>query len=148
MAVVRILVDGYSLLHHWKDLAPGKARHSDAAREELIHQLTRYSDAAGTPVTIVFDGAGPTRGVDPAPANPEVEVIYTRAGQSADQLIPKLGSPSYQEREEATAGLIEIGAPAFAKLRAAYHATANLEVLLRIEHGQQHRQCRKRCKSR
>lgn len=55
------------------------------------------------------------------------------AADSADQLIPMLGSPSYKEREEATAGLIEIGAPAFAKLRAAYHGTSNLEVLLRIE---------------
>ncbi len=56
------------------------------------------------------------------------------AAQSADQLIPMLGSPSFKEREEATAGLIEIGAPAFARLRDAYHATNNLEVLLRIEH--------------
>lgn len=90
MAVVRILVDGYSLLHHWKDLAPGKARHSDAAREELVHQITRYSDASGTPVTIVFDGAGPTRESDALPSNPEVEVIYTRGGQSADQLIERV----------------------------------------------------------
>ena len=55
------------------------------------------------------------------------------AAESADELIPKLGSPSYKEREEATAGLIEIGAPAFSKLRAAYLGAANLEVLLRIE---------------
>ena len=89
MAVVRILVDGYSLLHHWKELAPGKPRHSDVAREELVHQLTRYSDASGTPVTIVFDGAGPTR-ESALPSNPEVEVIYTRAGQSADQLIERV----------------------------------------------------------
>ena len=56
------------------------------------------------------------------------------AAQSADQLIPMLGSPSFKEREDATAGLIEIGAPAFARLRDAYHSTDNLEVLLRIEH--------------
>ena len=55
------------------------------------------------------------------------------AAQSADELIPKLGSPSYKDREDATAGLIEIGAPAFAKLRAAYHSNARLEVMLRIE---------------
>ena len=28
MAIVRILVDGYSLLHAWRDLAPGEPRHS------------------------------------------------------------------------------------------------------------------------
>ena len=58
MALVRILVDGYSLLHNWPELAPGKPRHSAAAREELIHWLTRYHDATGTPITIFFvDGA-------------------------------------------------------------------------------------------
>ena len=62
MALVRILVDGYSLLHSWPELAPGKARHSQAARDELIHVLTRYQDACGTPVTVVFDGAGSKRG--------------------------------------------------------------------------------------
>ncbi len=60
--------------------------------------------------------------------------LDSTAAQSADQLVPGLGSPSFKEREEATAGLIEIGAPAFARLRAAYNATSNLEVLLRIEH--------------
>jgi len=52
MALVRILVDGYSLLHNWPELAPGRRRHSARAREELIHVLTRYHDATGTPVTI------------------------------------------------------------------------------------------------
>ena len=58
MALVRILVDGYSLLHNWPELAPGRARHSAAARDELIRRLTLYQDATGTPVTIFFDGAG------------------------------------------------------------------------------------------
>ena len=57
MALVRILVDGYSLLHNWPELAPGKPRHSAAAREELIRILTLYRDAIATPLTIVFDGA-------------------------------------------------------------------------------------------
>ena len=50
MALVRILVDGYSLLHNWRQLARGQSRHSAAAREELIHALTRYRDAIGTPI--------------------------------------------------------------------------------------------------
>ncbi len=56
MALARILVDGYSLLHHWPELAPGQPRHSARAREELIYVLTRYYDATATPVTIFFDG--------------------------------------------------------------------------------------------
>ena len=89
MALVRILVDGYSLLHNWPQLAPGKARHSQAARNELIHVLTRYQDACGTPVTVIFDGAGSKRGRPQAETEPAVEVLYSRAGQTADQMIER-----------------------------------------------------------
>ena len=42
MALVRILVDGYSLLHSWPGLAPSRARHSAAARDELIQRHTQH----------------------------------------------------------------------------------------------------------
>jgi predicted RNA-binding protein with PIN domain len=89
MALVRILVDGYSLLHSWTALAPGKPRHSSAVREELIHLLTQYRDACGTPITIVFDGAGSKREADETPSTPDVEILYSRAGQTADQMIER-----------------------------------------------------------
>ncbi len=91
MALARILVDGYSLLHRWPELAAGKARHSAAARQELIRMLTLYQDASGTPITIVFDGAG---GSVPATLRPattaQVEVLYSKSGQSADQVIERV----------------------------------------------------------
>lgn len=89
MALVRILVDGYSLLHNWPELAPGKPRHSQAARDELIHVLTRYQDASGTPITVVFDGAGSRRARSEPDSEPAVEVLYSRAGQTADQMIER-----------------------------------------------------------
>src|SRR5882757_4944500 len=49
MALVRILIDGYSLLHNWPELSPGNPRHSAAARDELIQRLTLFQDATGTP---------------------------------------------------------------------------------------------------
>src|SRR6185369_4452209 len=90
MALVRILVDGYSLLHAWPELAAGKPRHSAAAREQLINQLTQYRDACGTPITVVFDGATTAQGFSPFPSTPEMEIIYSRAGQTADQLIERV----------------------------------------------------------
>jgi len=89
MALVRILVDGYSLLHSWPRLAPGRARHSAAARDELIRRLTLYQDAVGTPVTIFFDGASVPSGRPPAASAAEVEVLYSRRGQTADQMIER-----------------------------------------------------------
>jgi len=89
MALVRILVDGYSLLHNWPELAPGQPRHSARAREELIHVLTRYQDVTGTPVTIFFDGSGAPAGPPAHELRPAVEVLFSRAGQTADDLIER-----------------------------------------------------------
>ena len=90
MALVRILVDGYSLLHNWPQLAPGQPRHSAEARDELIHRLTLYRDAIGTPITIVFDGSGPRGGKTVRTPTPEMEVLYSRAGQTADDIIERV----------------------------------------------------------
>jgi len=89
MALARILVDGYSLLHNWPELAPGRPRHSARAREELIYLLTRYYDATGAPITVFFDGAGAPPGTPPAESGPAVEVLFSRAGRTADQLIER-----------------------------------------------------------
>ena len=89
MALVRILVDGYSLLHAWPELAPGKSRHSPAARDELIQVLIRYQDACGTPVTVIFDGAGSKRAVAEPASTDAIEILYSHAGQTADQMIER-----------------------------------------------------------
>jgi predicted RNA-binding protein with PIN domain len=90
MALVRILVDGYSLLHNWPELAPGRPRHSATARDELIYILTRYQDAIQTPITIVFDGSGAPAGAPKPVSTPEMEVIYSGVGQTADDIIERV----------------------------------------------------------
>src|SRR5580693_605121 len=90
MALIRILVDGYSLLHNWPELAPGKGRHSAAARDELVHRLTLYRDAIGTPITIVFDGANNDIRLSTVESTPEMEILYSRAGQTADDIIERV----------------------------------------------------------
>jgi predicted RNA-binding protein with PIN domain len=87
MALVRILIDGYSLLHSWPEIAPGKPRYSAAARDELVHHLTLYRDAVGTPITIVFDGANADIRLSTVESTPEVEILYSRVGQTADDII-------------------------------------------------------------
>ena len=89
MALVRILIDGYSLLHQWPELAEGAARHSEAARDALVEMLTQYQDASGTPVTVFFDGIGARRGRPQNQAQGTVEVIFSRSGQTADDLIER-----------------------------------------------------------
>ncbi|HZO84001.1 MAG TPA: NYN domain-containing protein [Verrucomicrobiae bacterium] len=89
---MRILVDGYSLLHNWQELAPGKPRYSAAARSELIRQLTRYHDASGVPVTVIFDGASGLASAEEPPSTPEMEILYSQQGQTADQMIERAAS--------------------------------------------------------
>lgn len=89
MALVRILVDGYSLLHNWPELGLGRPRHSAAARAELVHVLTQYQDATGAPITIFFDGSGAPPGVPKNESTPTVEVLFSKAGQTADDMIER-----------------------------------------------------------
>jgi predicted RNA-binding protein with PIN domain len=89
MALVRILVDGYSLLHNWPELARGKPRHSAAARDELVRILALYHDATGTPISVFFDGSRP-RGTRAAEHHDTVEVLFSHAGQTADQMIERV----------------------------------------------------------
>jgi len=89
MSFVRILVDGYSLLHNWPAIAPGRARHSAAARDELVHVLTRYQDAAGTPISVFFDGSGAPPNVTKHESQGPVEVLFSGPGQTADDMIER-----------------------------------------------------------
>lgn len=89
MALVRILVDGYSLLHSWPELAPGKARYSATARGELVRRLTQYGDATGTPITIFFDGSDIKPRESDVKSTPEIEILFSKAGQTADQMIER-----------------------------------------------------------
>jgi uncharacterized protein len=89
MVLVRILVDGYSLLHNWPELAAGAPRHSERAREELVQMLMRYHDATGEPITVFFDGAGAPPNVAKNESNSAVEVLFSQAGQTADDMIER-----------------------------------------------------------
>lgn len=99
MALVRILIDGYSLLHHWLELAPGAPRHSERARDELVFVLTKYADATGEPITVFFDGAGAPPGAPKNESRRDVEVLFSRAGQTADQMIER-AAHRFQEHGE------------------------------------------------
>lgn len=89
VALVRVLVDGFSLLHRWPELAEGAPRHSEAARDALVDLLAHYQDASGTPVTVFFDGSRARRGRPRSEPGGSVEVIFSSGGQTADDLIER-----------------------------------------------------------
>jgi predicted RNA-binding protein with PIN domain len=89
MALIRILIDGFSLLHQWPELAEGAARHSERARDALVEMLQQYQDANGTPVTVFFDGRGARKTKPKNESGNAVEVLFSRDGQTADDLIER-----------------------------------------------------------
>jgi len=78
-----------SLLHNWPELAEGAPRHSETARDALVEMLQQYQDASGTPVTIFFDGRGSRKMKPKNESGNAVEVLFSRAGQTADDLIER-----------------------------------------------------------
>ncbi len=51
--------------------------------------LTQFQDSKGTPITVFFDGSGARRTKPKNAAAGTVEVLYSQAGQTADDMIER-----------------------------------------------------------
>jgi uncharacterized protein len=85
-----LIVDGHSVIFAWPELRALHERRSSMAREVLIKRLRDYQDWTGVRVVVVFDGRGPK--VTQLSDAGEIEVFYSRAGQTADAVIERLAS--------------------------------------------------------
>jgi predicted RNA-binding protein with PIN domain len=94
-----LIVDGHSIIFAWPELRKLQTRRSSLAREALLRQLRDYQDWSGVRVVAVFDGKG--KRVDATSDPEEVQVFYSRSGQSADAIIERLAS-KYGKRFELT----------------------------------------------
>ena len=92
-----LIVDGHSVIFAWPELRKLQARRSALAREALLKQLRHYQDWTGVRVVIVFDGKG--KKIDASSEPGEVQIFYSRTGQSADAIIERLAS-KYAKRFE------------------------------------------------
>lgn len=85
-----LIVDGHSVIFAWPELRQLHARRTSLARDALTKKLRDYQDWTGTRVAVVFDGKGPAVNVTSDPG--EVQIFYSRAGQTADSIIERLAS--------------------------------------------------------
>ena len=85
-----LIVDGHSVIFAWPELRTLHQRRSSLAREALVKRLRDYQDWTGTRVVAVFDGKGHdvTDSADPH----EIQVFYSRKGQTADSVVERLAS--------------------------------------------------------
>jgi predicted RNA-binding protein with PIN domain len=92
-----LIVDGHSIIFAWPELRKLHGRRSSLAREALSKRLRDYQDWTGVRVVVVFDGKG--RKISTTSEPGEVQIFYSRTGQSADSIIERLAS-KYAKRFE------------------------------------------------
>ena len=92
-----LIVDGHSVIFAWPELRRLHARRSSLAREALIKCLRDYQDWTGVRVVVVFDGKG--RKIETTSDPADVQIFYSRTGQTADAIIERLAS-KYAKRFE------------------------------------------------
>lgn len=85
-----LIVDGHSVIFAWPELRKLHARRTSLARDALTKKLRDYQDWTGTRVAVVFDGKGSSISAISDPG--EIQIFYSRAGQTADSIIERLAS--------------------------------------------------------
>jgi len=83
-----LFVDGHSMIFQWPALLALHTKNTAAAREQLTRALTRYQDATGTHVAVVFDGKGRRNNEASEPTG--IQIFYSRDGMTADSVIERL----------------------------------------------------------
>lgn len=89
---LHLIIDGYNLLGARGQVGGAAGWESEPAREQLLRELAAYRHAKAHPITIVFDAwrQGPGTGGHEHRAG--IEVVYSRRGEQADQVIQRLAA--------------------------------------------------------
>ncbi|MBX3370938.1 MAG: NYN domain-containing protein [Nitrospira sp.] len=85
-----LLVDGYNLLGSARMAVPAGPGRLEAARDGLLHALAGYRQRKGHAITVVFDGWQGGLGAEQREFQSGVEVVYSKRGERADQVIERL----------------------------------------------------------
>ncbi|WP_339253090.1 NYN domain-containing protein [Sporosarcina sp. FSL W8-0480] len=86
-----LLVDGYNVIGAWPELRKLKLESLADARDRLIERMAEYKAHTGWRVIILFD-AHLMPGVEKKNKKHQVEVVFTRENETADERIEKMVS--------------------------------------------------------
>ena len=99
----QLVVDGYNVIHAWRDLRSLIAESLELARERLVSRLAILAQVTGAEVSVVFDAHRRKGGPGRLEAAQELEssvdgvrVAFTRRAKSADQVIERM---AYEAQE-------------------------------------------------
>lgn len=84
-----LVVDGYNVIGAWDELNRLKMKDMGQARDRLIEMLSEYKAFTGQRVIVVFDALY-VKGTESKKSKSNVEVIYTREHETADECIERL----------------------------------------------------------
>ena len=84
-----LLVDGYNIIGAWSELRKLKNDKLLDARDRLIEQMAEYKAFTGIRVIVVFD-AHLVPGIENKKKQYDVEIIFTRENETADERIEKM----------------------------------------------------------
>ena len=85
-----LIVDGHSVIFAWPELRALHQRRTSLARDALVRKLRDYQDWTGVRAIVVFDGRGAA--VDASAEPGEIQIFYSREGQTADSVVERLSS--------------------------------------------------------
>jgi predicted RNA-binding protein with PIN domain len=86
---MRWLIDGYNVIRRDPELAQHEARGLEDGRAALLRLVAGAARTSGDPFTVVFDGARRAGG---APAGGQVQVMFSRPPETADDVLRRLAS--------------------------------------------------------
>ena len=87
---MHVIIDGYNLLALTG--TTGLRPYSDDAREALLRDLAAYRHRRGHALTVVFDGWQRGQLIEGREHRAGVNVIYSKRGERADQVIERLAA--------------------------------------------------------
>ena len=108
-----IIVDGYNVIFAWEELAQQARADLDAARRQLCDALSNYAGLTGCRLVVVFDGYKQKGNPGERYQFHNIQVVYTREGETADRyiedLVHEIGS-NYAVRVASSDALIQLSA--------------------------------------
>ena len=85
-----LLVDGYNIIYAWPELHELAETTIDGARQRLMDIMCNYQGYTGCILILVFDAYKVEGGLGQAVRYHNINVVYTKEAETADQYIEKL----------------------------------------------------------
>ena len=106
-----LIVDGYNIIFAWEDLAEQAQSDLDAARRRLCDSLSSYAGFTKCRLVVVFDGYKQKGNPGEKTQDHNIQVVYTKEGETADAYIEALASRiggNYAVRVATSDGLVQL----------------------------------------